>query len=172
MTDPVIRPAVPEDFPHIQRINDAAVPAVNPQTLADLEKALSSSALFDVAVVDSGIVGLLVVYAAGSDYESLNYRWFNRRYPRFLYVDRVVVASEARGLGVGAAFYDKVERVAKLRDIHQVTCEVNVRPPNEGSMRFHDRRGFEPVGTQQTEGGKKEVALLRKILTPAISLGL
>ena len=28
------------------------------------------------------------------------------------------------------------------------------------SMEYHRRPGFVPVGTQQTEGGKKEVALL------------
>ena len=32
-------------------------------------------------------------------YDSPNYLWFRQRYPRFVYVDRVVVAPAARGRG-------------------------------------------------------------------------
>ncbi len=45
-------------------------------------------------------------------------------------------------------------------DIEIMTCEVNLRPPNESSMRFHERYGFEQIGSQATEGGAKEVALM------------
>ena len=32
-----------------------------------------------------------------ADYDSPNFRWFRTRYPRFVYVDRIVVASSAPG---------------------------------------------------------------------------
>jgi len=41
-----------------------------------------------------------------------------------------------------------------------MTCEVNLRPPNEGSMHFHQRLGFRQVAEQESEGGTKTVALL------------
>jgi predicted GNAT superfamily acetyltransferase len=41
-----------------------------------------------------------------------------------------------------------------------VSCEVNVVPMNAGSLRFHMRLGFDSVGQQATEGGKKRVSLL------------
>ena len=45
-----------------------------------------------------------------------------------------------------------------------MTCEVNLKPPNESSMRFHERYGFTQIGSQATEGGQKEVALMAKTL--------
>jgi len=45
-----------------------------------------------------------------------------------------------------------------------MTCEVNIRPPNESSMRYHEMHGFVQVATQETEGGLKKVALLEKKL--------
>jgi predicted GNAT superfamily acetyltransferase len=45
-----------------------------------------------------------------------------------------------------------------------MACEVNIRPPNDESMRFHTRLGFGEVGTQVTDNGSKEVALLLKEL--------
>ena len=38
-----------------------------------------------------------------------------------------------------------------------VTAEVNIHPPNPGSMRFHDRHGFEQVGV--LEHDEKSFAL-------------
>ena len=43
-----------------------------------------------------------------------------------------------------------------------LTCEVNTVPPNESSMRFHERYGFRTVGTQTLEDGCKKVALMAK----------
>ena len=44
-------------------------------------------------------------------------------------------------------------------------CEVNVKPRNEGSLRFHHRLGFREVGQQDTEGGAKRVSMLAKPIT-------
>ena len=41
-----------------------------------------------------------------------------------------------------------------------LTCEVNLKPPNDGSILFHEKYGFEQVGTQETDGGEKEVSLM------------
>lgn len=63
------------------------------------------------------------------------------------------------GLGPG------LDYAATLRSFVPVmTCEVNIRPPNESSMAYHVRHGFICVATQETEGGKKEVALMEKRL--------
>jgi len=45
-----------------------------------------------------------------------------------------------------------------------MTCEVNIRPPNESSMRYHEIHGFRQVASQETEGGKKMVAMMEKVL--------
>ena len=54
---------------------------------------------------------------------------------------------------------------SSLPDVVPVlTCEVNIRPPNESSMRFHERYGFERVATQLIDDRSKEVALLAKVI--------
>ena len=102
MITPTIRRATQADLEAVRVINDDAIPAVNAQSLAELERTLATAALFDVAEDGDEILGLLVAYGPGADYDSPNYRWFDRRYPRFLYVDRVVVAPAAQGSGPAA----------------------------------------------------------------------
>ena len=63
-------------------------------------------------------------------------------------------------------FYADFERCARERGAPVLLCEVNLVPPNEGSLRFHARQGFEPVGTLDTTGGKT-VSLLARELAPA-----
>ena len=85
----------------------------------------------------------------------------------FLYVDRIVVDGAARGQGIGRALYDELFAYAGGRTA-RITCEVNVRPPNPGSLRFHERAGFRAVGEQSTEGGTKQVRLLEKPLSAPV----
>jgi predicted GNAT superfamily acetyltransferase len=46
-----------------------------------------------------------------------------------------------------------------------LACEVNERPPNPVSMRFHETLGFSSVGRQTTEGGAKTVVMMTKPLS-------
>ena len=91
-------------------------------------------------------------------YRSDNYRWFSERYEHFIYVDRVVVAPNEWGMGIGRALY--TEFVSAV-DRHPVLCaEVNLLPRNDRSLAFHEAFGFVPVGEQDTEGGSKRVQML------------
>ncbi|MDX8478034.1 GNAT family N-acetyltransferase [Mesorhizobium sp. VK24D] len=98
-------------------------------------------------------------------YDSPNFLWFRERYPRFVYVDRVVVAAEARGRGHARRLYeDMFEQVR--RDGHTiVTCEVNADPPNPASDAFHAALGFAEVGDAVIDGGKKSVRYYVKPVT-------
>lgn len=46
-----------------------------------------------------------------------------------------------------------------------MACEVNTNPPNIGSILFHQKFGFLPVGEQDTESGKKHIRYMIKNLT-------
>ena len=80
-------------------------------------------------------------------YDSPNFLWFRSRYPRFVYVDRIVVASAARGRGYARRLYDDLFRHAVDAGHERVVCEVNARPPNPASDAFHAALGFVEVGT-------------------------
>lgn len=150
------------DLPALQALNDAAVPAVNALSTAALRELLAAALAAPVAAdTTDRPVGFAVCLAEGLDYASDNYRWFSATYDTFAYIDRAVVAADQRGCGLGGALYDAIEAaVAGHRP--RLTCEVNLEPPNPGSLRFHQRRGFAEVGRQATDGGEKRVMLLAK----------
>jgi predicted GNAT superfamily acetyltransferase len=46
--------------------------------------------------------------------------------------------------------------------VQNLTCEVNLAPPNPRSLAFHHAQGFQEMAQQMTDGGLKRVSLLRK----------
>jgi uncharacterized protein len=109
---------------------------------------------FHSAVADEGRDGYLITFDQDADYNSVNFAWFKARYDRFVYVDRVVVAAHARGRGVARAFYEALLDAARLAGHTRVVCEVNLDPPNPGSVAFHARLGFVEVGQALLGNGK------------------
>ena len=160
--DLTIRDLTAADLDEVVRLNNSATPAVPHASAAELAD-LIDSADHTLAVPDAegvGLIGFLIGFDPGSDYRSENYRWFASRGVDGLYVDRLVVDERCRGRRIGQALYDRVFQLARAAGRAEVTCEVNVRPPNPGSMAFHSRLGFVEVGRQATKGGSVEVALL------------
>ncbi|MBX3093836.1 MAG: GNAT family N-acetyltransferase [Cryobacterium sp.] len=165
-----IRPLESVDIGQVSAINGAGVPGVTPADADEVARLVELSELSLVAVDDSddaAVLGFLLVMAPGADYESENYRWFSERGPDFLYIDRIAIAEGRRGEGIGDALYRELFRVAAEQGRAEVTCEVNTMPPNPGSMRFHERLGFERVGELVTKGGAYEVALLARTVARA-----
>jgi len=154
-----IRPAGAGDFTAILALNAAWVHHTSPLDEAALRDLHAQAAYHRVAEVDGGVVGFLLAVGPGQTYESPNYRWFAARSHDFLYIDRVVVAGEHQGEGVGGALYDDVTAWAGRNGFGRLVCEVNVEPPNPVSDAFHARRGFVEVGTQWVAGGTKRVSL-------------
>jgi predicted GNAT superfamily acetyltransferase len=159
----LIRELVPSDLARLVELNNHNVPAVSPSDL-DGMAALLEATDFTVAVVDEAdperVRGFALLFRAGADYASENYRWFAARSSDFFYVDRIVVADDAQNAGVGRALYAAIIDAARERGLTEVTCEVNVDPPNPGSMRFHGRLGFAEVGRQSTKNDTIVVAML------------
>lgn len=148
------------------RLNTACVPAVSELPEDTLWRLITLCAAVRVAEDDQGDrLGLVMLMRPGIRYASLNYQWFSARYDDFLYVDRIMVEHAGRGKGVGKALYDDVFRMgASLSDVAAIACEVNLKPMNAGSIKFHASLGFVSVGEQATEGGKKRVTLMRHAL--------
>jgi hypothetical protein len=151
------------DLDAVLELNESVVPAVNSLSADKMRWFAGIAPYYRVAADDEGVGAFLIGLGAGVPYESLNYQWFSSRYESFGYVDRVAVAKRARRCGLASALYEDFSATLTGR-VPVLLCEVNIRPPNEMSMRFHKQLGFVQVGAQETEAGGKEVALLEKRL--------
>ena len=140
-----------DDLPAVVELNNAAVPAVSEADLGRMQMLVEQSYLSLVAEHEGDVVGFCINFGPGAEYSSVNYLWFCERYDEFVYLDRIAVAENARNLGIGAALYGAVE--AHIVGTPWLLCEVNLRPRNDGSLRFHDRIGFVEVGQQETNYG-------------------
>lgn len=150
----------PSDIPRLVELNDAAAPAVPITSSTDMA-ALLDSAGFTLAARDGdALIGFVIGMRAGAAYASENYRFFDARSSDFLYVDRIVVDGARRGAGTGRALYETVFDLARSSGLREVTCEVNLDPPNPESLAFHARMGFRRIGEQETKNGSVTVALL------------
>ena len=161
-----VRLLAPADLDRVLAINASGVPGVGAIEALQLAHLVDESAMALVATVDDTVVGFCLVLPPGADYGSVNYRWFSDRYDDFVYLDRVAIAPEFQGHGLGRALYDEVERRA---DAPWFTLEVNLRPRNDGSLAFHDRLGFVEVGQQETNYGTLVSLMAKPLARPAIS---
>ena len=102
----------------------------------------------------------LLAFDQDARYDSPNFIWFRARYPRFVYVDRIVVAASARGRGCARRLYSDLFEHAVRAGHDRVVCEVNTIPPNAASDAFHAALGFVEVGTASVYDGSRTVRYL------------
>jgi hypothetical protein len=151
-----VRAMTPDDLEWCHALNQHNVPALGTETSDDFARLLDIAAVAVVAEVDGHRAGFAISMIEGTDYASVNYRWFAERYPALVYLDRVAVADTHKGLGIGRAIYDETDRLGRLASpAATVFClEVNLEPRNDESLAFHDRLGFGEVGQLRTPSGK------------------
>jgi predicted GNAT superfamily acetyltransferase len=104
----------------------------------------------------------LIAFDQDAVYGSPNFRWFQERYDKFIYVDRVVTAPSARGLGYARQLYEDLFQQALSAGHRRIVCEVNLDPPNPASDGFHAALGFQEVGRAEIHGGTKTVRYLSR----------
>ena len=160
---PEILDVTQRDLPAILALNESEVPHVGCIDIDRLRWFATHADYFRVAWEYDRLAGFLIGLRPGSSYTSPNYRWFCNRYADFAYVDRIVIAPHARRLGLAARLYRDFA-AAMPASVRRLSCEVNIRPPNERSMRFHINFGFTEVGTLNSDDDSKQVALLMKSL--------
>ena len=157
-----IVPATAEHFAAILALNEESVAVLAPMARERLELLHSRATYHRVAVEADAVAGFALAFGAEADHDSVNFAWFAARYPRFIYVDRVVVAATHRAQGVGALLYENLFAFARSAGYELVTCEIDSDPPNPPSARFHERFGFREVGSQTVQyepGHPKRVSL-------------
>lgn len=158
-----IRNLCPEDHAEACALNDLGMPQVNNLPLEKVEWLVETGSYFRLAEIDGRLAGMLVGIGCRSGYHSVYYDWFHERYEDFLYLDRVIVAPWARRQGVAWALFADIERwAAGVWSL--LASEVYSKPPNQPSLNFHRRFGFEQVAVQAVENGSREVAKFIKYL--------
>ena len=159
MTHIVLRAALVEDFGTLVELNEREVQQTSPMDLERLRELAQLSSYHTVAEVDGRVAAFLLALREGAPYLNDNYAWFAARFPRFVYVDRIVVGAEFAGLKIGSRLYQDLFDYARSQGIKAITCEYNIEPPNPGSQKFHDKFGFKELGRQWVGHGTKLVSL-------------
>lgn len=153
------RAATAVDLPAVLALNRESEHFLSPLDAARLALLARQAAAHWVIESDGVVAAFLLAFREGAAYDSPNYRWFAQRYPRFLYIDRVVVADAAKGQGLGKALYQVAFSHAEANGVPMLACEFDLEPPNPVSAGFHARMGFREVGQQRVAGGSKVVSL-------------
>lgn len=138
-------------------INNASARETSLLTREKLDRMIAAARVATFVAPDAAF---LLGFAQDDDYDGGHFLWFRNRFPRFIYVDRIVVAASYRRRGFGRALYmDLFARAERFGHTH-VVCEVNAVPPNPTSDAFHAAEGFEQVGTATFDAGAKTVRYL------------
>ena len=135
----------------IYDLNQANTPKVGPlESINHLKKLIELSAYNLLVQDDDEIVGFIICMREGSAYGSENYKFFTDRLKKFLYVDRVAIDERHRRAGLGQAIYEDIFAQAS-EDNLPIALEVNTEPINQPSLNFHEKMGFDKVGSMDFE---------------------
>ena len=135
----------------IYNLNQANTPEVGSlESMTHLKKLIELSAYNLLVLDDDEIVGFIICIREDSAYRSENYQFFAQRLKKFLYVDRVAIDERHRRVGLGRAIYEDIFAQAS-EDNLPIALEVNTQPMNQPSLNFHEKMGFDQVGSRDFE---------------------
>ena len=163
---PVVRNIEIADLSRVLEINNANTPGVSELTQSELETDIKNC-LHALAIENEQgeVCAFCITFDPGAPGAGANHRWFAERYKSFVYLDRIAIDSKHQNRGLGALLYQTVEqRMLDSAEHSLLCCEVNLEPPNPGSLRFHKRIGFSERGVQSTAPGYA-VTYLQKYLS-------
>jgi predicted GNAT superfamily acetyltransferase len=159
----IIRDVREHELDLVLALNNAAGPGILPMDAGKLRFFWENADYFRVAEKDGLLAGFLVALSQDAPHDSPNFLWFRERYPEFLYIDRIVIASTRRGAGVGRVFYGDVQSFAELR-VPRLAAEVFLEGSNHPALLFHGSFGFREVGQHVMPGHGLRAAMLVKEL--------
>ena len=133
----------------IYDLNQANTPEVGSlESMQHLKQLIEFSEYNLLVLKEDEIVGFIICMREGAAYGSENYKFFTKRLKKFLYVDRVAIDEQHRGAGLGQAIYEDIFSQANNESL-PVALEVNTQPVNQPSLNFHEKMGFDQVGTRE-----------------------
>jgi predicted GNAT superfamily acetyltransferase len=145
-----IRRAQEKDLPRILELNNIESKWVGKKEIDFFQKYMNIP-FFSVIEDTEKVVGFLMAMDHRTEYESINFLWFKNKFRKYYYIDRVIVDESMRGKGIASMLY---KEVIKNKGPIPLVAEVSIEPPNEGSVKFHDKVGFKEVGTLTSDDKK------------------
>ena len=158
-SSPSIRGAEQRDYARIIQINDGEAHQTSAMDLPKLQSLATLACYHKVATVRDCVVAFLIALRERTSYDNDNYKWFSSRLGDFIYIDRIVVATEYAGMKIGTLLYEDLFVYARLHGVRNITCEFNIEPPNPASAAFHREFGFRELGRQWVANHTKWVSL-------------
>jgi uncharacterized protein len=140
-----IRDVREHELDSVLAMNNAAGPGVLPMDSARIRFFWENADYFRVAEIDGLLAGFLIGLGQAAAHDSSNFLWFRERYEKFLYIDRIVIASARRSVGVGRVFYADIQSFAEARAPH-LAAEVFIESNNHPALLFHGSFGFREIG--------------------------
>ena len=135
-----IRAAAARDFEQICALNRAVALHTSTMDGPRLVELHALCCYHKVGMVDGSVAAFLLAMRSDAPYQNENFAWFERRYKRFIYVDRVVVSGNHRGLRLGSLLYEDLFQHARTEGISLVnltpshrTSPLGRSTPNSGS---------------------------------------
>jgi predicted GNAT superfamily acetyltransferase len=162
---PIVRNIEITDVARVLEINNANTPGVSELTLSELETDIKNC-LHAIAIDNEHgeVCAFCITFAPDAPDAGVNHQWFADRFESFVYLDRIAIDPAYQNLGLGVLLYQSVEQQMIASAQHSMLCcEVNLEPPNPGSLRFHHRIGFAEVG-QHSPQQNYVVSMLSKNL--------
>ena len=154
-----VRDITNSDIQQILRLNEESVNYLSPLDAQKLSKLITQAKYYKLIIIENKVVAFILAFDQDADYDSPNYQWFKTRYNSFLYIDRIVVSIEYRRMGLADSIYNDIIAFANNCLYEYLTCEIDILPPNPGSIRFHDKHKFVEIGTQWLYNKEKQVSL-------------
>ncbi len=138
----------PEHYREFLRLNEEFVHWLSPLDEVRLKWILERADYARQIESAPGVVGgVLIGYPHNVDYpDHKNLIWLSQNLDDYFYIDRIIIDGSAQGRGYGARLYQDIEDFARRRGYQYLACEVNTKPANPGSHRFHEKTGFQAIG--------------------------
>ena len=133
-----------EIFSSFYEINQQQVPKVGSVSLQEFINLIKISDI-SYGFIKKGIcLGFVICLRENTNYQSINYKFFQKRHNKFFYIDRIAIANKYQSLGIGSILYKKLLSIKAKFNI-PICAEVNIDPPNELSINFHRKHGFSDI---------------------------
>jgi len=163
---PTVRNIEIADLARVLKINNANTPGVSELTISELETDIENC-LHALAIDNEqgDVCAFCITFAPNAPDAGVNHQWFADRFESFVYLDRIAIDSNHQNRGLGALLYQTVEqRMLDSAEHSLLCCEVNLEPPNPGSLRFHKRIGFTECVVELTDPGYVVTYLQKRLV--------